>query len=185
MTKDARMVRTDQSLRAALLKLLEREPLDAITIRQICVEAEVHYATFFRHHVSKEALLDHVAKDQVARLIELSLPVSDAAGDEAGFLALCSYVDEHRKLWSALLTGGAGGTMREELLRRSMKTAAERAPVHAWLPVDLATICTVSLIIETLAWWVKQPARAHPVKEVAKMLHRLLHSSELLTDSRR
>lgn len=179
MATDARMVRTDNALRAALLKLLVREPLESITVRQICAEAEVHYATFFRRHTSKEALLDHVAREQINRLIELSLPVSDASGDEAGFLALCRYVDEHRKLWAALLTG-AGGAMREELLRLSMKTAAERAPVHAWLPVELATICTVTLMIEMLTWWVKQPPRAHSVNEVAQMMRRLLHASTLI-----
>jgi AcrR family transcriptional regulator len=182
MAQDARMVRTDNALRAALLKLLAREPLESITVRQICVEADVHYATFFRRHTSKEALLDHVARDQINRLIELSLPVSDASGDEAGFFALCSYVDEQRKLWAALLTG-AGGAMREELLRFSMKTAAERAPVHAWLPVDLATTCTVTLMIEMLTWWVKQPAKAYSVKKVAKMMHRVLHESTLIADS--
>ena len=182
MAQDARMVRTDKALREALLRLLEHEQLDAITVRQICAEAEVHYATFFRHHASKEALLDHVARDQINRLIELSLPVSDVAGDEAGFLALCRYVDEHRTLWTALLTGGAGGAMREELLRSSLKTAAERAPVHAWLPVELATLCTVTLIIETLAWWVKQPAKAYSVRKVAQMLHRLLSASTLIAD---
>lgn len=179
MAKDARMVRTDNALRAALLKLLEREPLEAITVRQICAEADVHYATFFRRHASKEALLDHVAREQINRLIELSLPISDAAGDEAGWLALCSYVDEHRKLWSALLAG-AGGAMREELLRLSLKTAAERAPVHAWLPVELATICTVTLMIEMLAWWLKQPPKAYSVKKVAGMMRKLLHSSTLI-----
>lgn len=177
------MVRTDNALRAALLKLLEREPLEAITVRQICAAADVHYATFFRRHASKEALLDHVAREQINRLIELSLPVSDAAGDEAGFLALCSYVDEHRRLWGALLTG-AGGAMREELLRLSMKTAAERAPVHAWLPLELATTCTVTLMIEMLTWWVKQPARAYSVETVAQMMRRLLHASTLIGEPR-
>jgi len=185
LAKDPRMVRTDKALRAAFLKLLEREPLAEITVRQICVEAGVHYATFFRHHVSKEALLDHVAKDQIDRLTELVLPVGDTAGDKAGFLALCTYVDKHRKLWTALLTGGAGGAMREELLRLSMELATERTPANKWLPVELATVCTVTLIVETIAWWLKQPANAYSVKNVAQMLHRMLRSSTLRTDPAR
>lgn len=182
-TRDARRVRTDEALRAALLTLLEREPLDAITVRQICTEAGIHYATFFRHHGSKEALLDHLAKDQVDRLIKFALPVNDAAGDAPGFKTLCLYVAEHRALWSALLTGGAGGTMREELLNHALTLAAERAPEHPWLPVELATTCNVTLIVETLAWWLRQPEAAYSPETIAQMLHRLLDSAGLLEGS--
>ena len=181
--KDARKARTDEALRAAMLTLLEREPLETITIRKICAQAEVHYATCFRHHSSKEALLDHLAKDQINRLIKLALPVNDADGDGPAFQTLCHYVDQHHALWSALLTGGAAGAMREELLNHALMLAAERSPEHPWLPVELATTCNVTLIVETLAWWLKQPREAYAPDTIARMLHRLLDSSGLLEGS--
>ncbi len=42
----------------ALLELLERQPLEAITIREITDAAGVGYATFYRHYATKAALLD-------------------------------------------------------------------------------------------------------------------------------
>lgn len=169
------MVRTDQALRTALLALLERQPLEQITIRQIAAEANVHYATFFRHHATKEALLDHVAADQINRLVDLSLPVSDAVDSQAGFVTLCTYVSDHRALWTALLTGGAAGAMREELLRVSRDLAKVRAPKDSWLPMALGTACTVSLIVETISWWLTQPPDSFSIERVAKILHRLVH----------
>ncbi len=166
-------------MRAALLTLLERKPLDQITIREITGEAGIHYATFFRHHATKEALLDHIAADQIDRLIELTLPVLDKVDSQSAFQALCTYVDDHRQLWLALLTGGAAGTMREELLRISRTLAFERAPEDSWLPVDLAVICTVSLITETVAWWLTQPPERLSVDQVARILHRLVFSSAM------
>jgi AcrR family transcriptional regulator len=180
--RDARMVRTDQALRDALLALVEREPLERITVRRICAEAGIHYATFFRHHVSKEALLEHVARDQIDRLVELSLPAQKSAQDSAGFLVLCAYVSEHRRLWTALLTGGAGGAMREELLSHAQGVAAKRGAANSWLPVDLATTCTVSLIVETIAWWLRQPPKRYTEESVAALLHRLLCTSTLVGD---
>ena len=178
-TPDPRAVKSGQALRAALLSLLERKPLEQITIREIAAAAGVHYATFFRHHPTKEALLDDVAADQIDRLVALTLPVLDAAGSDASFLALANYVDEHRRLWTTLLTGGAGAAMRAELLRISREVAAERAPRETPIPVDLAVTCTVSLIVEILSWWLKQPPDAMDVAEAAQILHRLVLSSSI------
>lgn len=176
---DPRAIKSGQALQRALLALLERKPMDQITIREITAEAEVHYATFFRHHPTKDALLDQVAADQIDRLVELTLPVLDTLDSRSAFMALCAYVEDHRQLWVALLTGGAAGTMREQLLRISKGLAADRAPKDSWLPVDLAVICTVSLIVETVAWWLTPPSKALSVEEVAEILHRLVRSSTM------
>lgn len=178
---DPRAVKSSQALQAALLRLIERKSLDQITIREIAAEAGVHYATFFRHHPTREALLDHVAADQIDRLVTLTLPIMDAVDTPAAFAGLCAYVSDHRALWTALLTGGAGATMREELLRISRDLATDRAPKENWLPVGLAVVCTVSLIVETLSWWLSQPPDAMSGEEVAHILNRLIVSSTMQT----
>ncbi len=174
--RDARAVKSSAALRTALLALIERKPLDQITVREIAAEANVHYATFFRHHATKEALLDSVAADQIARLVELTMPVLDSVDRPAAVLALCRYVDEHRRLWTVLLTGGAAGAMREELRRISRTIAEERAPSDSWIAVDLAVNCSVSLIFESLAWWLAPAQAAVPIAQVAQTLDRLLSS---------
>lgn len=181
-SRDARALRSGQALRDALLALLEQKPFDQITIRDVCARAKVHYATFFRHHATKEALLDDIAKDQIRRLIELTLAIREGSDYQAGVELLCAYVDEHRRLWSILLNGGAGGAMREEWLRQSRIVAATEGPANGWLPVELGTICAATLIAETLAWWVAQPPDAYSVAEVARILHRLLTSSIVRQD---
>ena len=172
--RDARAVKSGAALRAALLNLLETKPLDQITVREIAAEAGIHYATFFRHHQTREALLDEIATEQIEALVALTLPVLDSANSLAAFTALCRHVDDHRALWTALLTGGAGGTMRGTLLGIARDLAPARAPSDHWLPTDLATICAVSLIVETLAWWLAQPSGAFTVEAVALILHRLV-----------
>lgn len=174
MSRDARALRSGQALRKALLALLERKPLDQITIRDICAEAGVHYATYFRHYPSREALLDDIAKDQIQQLNRLTLAIRGGDDYQAGFRALCAYVDSHRALWSTLLNGGAGAAMREEWLRQSRLVAASEAPVDSWMPLDLGIICAATLIAETLAWWVAQPEGRYSVDDVASILYRSL-----------
>lgn len=181
-SKDARAVRSGHALRDALLSLLQRKPFDQITIRDICGEAGVHYATFFRHHQTKEALLEDIAKDQIEQLNALTLAIRDDTNYEVSFRALCAYVGDHRALWSTLLNGGAGAAMREEWLRQSRRVAATEAPLNSWLPVELGTICAAALIAETLAWWVGQPEDAYSVDEIASILLRLLTTSIVAPD---
>lgn len=180
--KDARAVRSGAALRDALLRLLERKSFDQITVRDICAEAGVHYATFFRHHAGKEALLDHIAAEQIVRSVELTLPIKDAGDDRGSLDALCAYVDEHRALWSTLLNGGAGAAMREEWLRQARIVAETREPVASWLPKELGIICSTSLIVETVAWWLMQPEGAYGADQVAGILERLIAGSTLVRD---
>jgi AcrR family transcriptional regulator len=177
--RDARMVRTDKALRHAMLVLLERKPFDQITIRDIVAEAGVHYATFFRHHATKEALLDHVAADQIDELVELTQVVGVTVDHHAGFVTLCRYVDDHRVLWTALLTGGAAGAMRDELLCNSRAFAVQRGDKDGWIPVELATSCSVGLIVETISWWLAKPADAYTIEQVAAIMHRLVNGAML------
>lgn len=180
--KDARAIRSGAALREALLRLLERKAFDQITVRDICAESGVHYATFFRHHAGKEALLDDIAAEQISTLVDLTLPFHEPMEEGRGFHMLCAYVDEHRTLWSTLLNGGAGATMREEWLQRARNVAEVREPVGTWLPKELGTICSVALIVETVSWWLKQPAGEWSVDQVAAILHRLVTSSALTPD---
>ena len=181
-SRDARALRSGLALQEAMLALLERKPFDQITIRDICNEAGVHYATFFRHHQTKESLLDCIARDQIARLNELTMAIRGSSDYAAGFRAMCAYVGDHRDLWSTLLNGGAGAAMREEWVRQSMRVASTEMPANSWLPADLGTICAATLIAETLAWWVSKPAGEIGIDEVAAILMRLLTASVMSPD---
>lgn len=155
------------------MKLLEQKPFDQITIRDIVATAGLGYATFFRHHPTKEALLHEVAAEQVHRLSKLMLPALEASDTPTACMALCSYVDEHRKLWSTLLTGGAAAILREELLKSSAEIAAGRSDPEGWLPTDLAVAFNVSGTIELLTWWLRQE-RPVPAERVAQIQERIV-----------
>ncbi|MET0365686.1 MAG: TetR/AcrR family transcriptional regulator [Sphingobium sp.] len=170
---DPRQVRSAAALRSSLLRLLERKSFDQITVKEICKEAGVHNATFFRHHPDKDALLDHVAAEEIDRLVAISLP---AGHNREGYRALCDYVDSHRSLWSALLTGGAGGAMRAELMKVSKSLAAGYSN-QSWLPLELSIISTTTLIVETISWWLSQDAEAYSSQYIAETLDELVASA--------
>jgi AcrR family transcriptional regulator len=176
-TRDARAVKSGAALRAALLALLERKAFDQISVRDICAEADIHYATFFRHFTGKEQLLEAVAAQQIDMLVDLTLPIKQSVDDRSAFHALCSYVAENRALWTILLNGGAGLAMRDQWLQRSKAVSATHTGTESWLPRDLGTICSVSLISETIAWWLTQPKGAYSTETITDILYRLVARS--------
>jgi AcrR family transcriptional regulator len=170
---DARATRTRAALTRAILRLLRQKPFDRITIRDIATEAGIGYATFFRHYDSKEMLLHDVAADEIGMLLSLARPAFEAADMRASAEALCAHVSRHRALWSALMTGGAAGIVREEFIRQAKKIPHAPARRARWLPPDLGVIHGVSATVEILTWWLRQRQRL-PVKRIAEILYRLV-----------
>lgn len=181
-SKDARALRCAAALKEALLFLLRDRPFDQITIRDITATAGVHYATFFRHHPTKESLLDVTAREQIAKLSNLAMAIRGGDDYEAGFKALCTYVDAHRELFATLLNGGAAGAMREEWVRQSRMVADLESHVDSWLPSDLGVICAATLMAETLAWWLGQPRDKVSVDQASTILYRLITKSIIAPD---
>lgn len=170
---DARARRSIEALRAALLELLEHTALDEITIKEITKTAGVSYPTFFRRFSSKEELLADIATEEVQRLLALSRKAFEDRESPKAIRAMLSYIEDHRRLWRTLLTGGAAAAMREEFMRISLEIAHTRTRSNPWLPLELSVPFTVSGIFEIFAWWMNQPDD-YPVDNVEKLFNALI-----------
>ena len=169
---DARARKSLAALRVAMLTLLETARFEDLTVRQICKEAGIGYATFFRHYTDKDALLSAVASREIADLIEHSAELLFSADIGESTRALCNFVERRRALWTTLLTGGAAATVRAELLAqaRALAIPAERA--RGGIPKDLAVVFSSSAVLEILSWWLQDGEAMSPF-EVAAIIERL------------
>lgn len=170
--------RTQTALRGALLALLEEKPFEQVTVRDITARANVGYATFFRRYPDKESLLHDVAAREISLLLAMTLPILFTVDSRASTQALCAYLWTHRKLWSALLTGGAAATLKQEFVRLAQEQAAISQRHHGWLPGDLGVVFSVSATVEILAWWLSQ-ANPPSVAEMSEILDRLVVTPSL------
>ena len=170
---DARQLRSRKALNGAMLALLGVTAFDQVTIREITARAGTGYATFFRHYPDKEALLGDVASQEIASLIAMVLPILSSASSAETTTALCRHVADHSKLWSALLTGGAAGILREEFIRQARELASGMAEPDSWLPADLAVVYATGATVDLLAWWLAQQ-EVYPADEIAAILDRLI-----------
>lgn len=175
--------RTQTALRGALLTLLEEKPFEQITVRDITAQANVGYATFFRRYPDKETLLHDVAAREIGQLLAMTLPILFTVDSRASAQALCAYLWEHRKLWAALLTGGAAATLKQEFVRQAQEQAARSLNSHSWLPGDLGIVFSVSATVEILAWWLSQ-AEPPSVAAMAEILDQLVVTPSLASAPR-
>jgi len=171
--RDARITRSRIALRTGLLSLLEEQKtLEQITVREITDRAGIGYATFHRRYRDKEALLHDLAAHEIRKLLAMTLPIFYSSDTLGSNRALCAYVWEHRRLWTALLTGGAASVLKEEYLNQALKVVEGSSEPARWLPDDLAVTFAVTAIVEILAWWLKQRDPL-PVTKMAQILERL------------
>lgn len=168
--RETRATRTRPALLAAMLSLLEEKPFDQLTIRDITTKAKVGYVTFFRRYPDKEALLHDLSAGEIRKLLTMTMPLLYTVDSRAATQSLCAYLWEHRKLWSALLTGGAAAILKDEFVRQAQEQAVDQP---SQLPGDLATVFPVAATIEILAWWLKQ-AEPPSVDRMAEILDALV-----------
>lgn len=153
---DARVVRTRDALRQAMIDLAAECPLDAITVRAIAARAGVGYATFFRHYTDKEALLADVADLFTQAFLAQVQPLLREKDRRGAARSLCAFVEDHLPIHQALIAGGAGETVRAGMLRQTLETLgrARTAPPQGPLD-DLLLFHLTSSILNLLAWWLR------------------------------
>lgn len=170
---DARAQRSIDALRSALLDLIEQKPFDQISIKDITETAGLSYPTFFRRFQSKEELLGHIATEEVRTLLQLGQSAMTRRDEPGSTNEMFAYLQAHRRLWTALLTGGAASIMREEFMRIAKEFAESRPRANPWIPIELAVPFVSSGVFEILAWWLRQP-EDYPVGNVIKLFNALI-----------
>lgn len=171
--RDPRGRKTMRALHEALIDLIQEHPLERITIDNIIDRAKIGRATFYRHYATKEELVEEIGTEQIDRLLDMALPRFSRADTLAGSLAVAEYVNENRRLWNVLLTGGAEGVMRRRFAHLAhMRGALIDDDGMADLPLDLCAAWGMAGTVEILAWWLRQDDPI-PVTQVAQYLERL------------
>lgn len=171
---DPRNERTRSAIKAALVELLALQPFDQVLVRDIVARAGIGNATFFRHFRDKAQVLEEVAQDFFEQASGAMIPALGAKDTQEGARRLCRFVDEHRVVYTALLTGGASSHIRADFVE---KTAEQSFGIITEMPLGLpgrlAVIYPLSAIVAILSWWLGEVPETPP-DEVADIIARLV-----------
>ncbi len=175
-TSDARVVRTRESLRQAMLALLTNKPFEQISIRELAAHAGIGYTTFFRHHPTKESLLEEIVAKGIQELAGYVVNTFNTIDRKESSLAMCQYVYDHRNLWTILLTGGAADAVRNEFILVAKEFVVQVPGESDWLPLEFGVVLIASTTIELLSWWLCQEEEI-PLDKIA-----LIYENAVLTN---
>lgn len=164
---DRRVARTRKTLQHALLALMLKKGYDAITVEDICTEANVGRSTFYAHFTGKEDLKrsgidDHLRKMLIERQRE-GKAAGKASGESFAFaLVFFEHAQSHLDLYRALVSkGGAQTTLKmmrqivTDLVRREL--AETDAPDGA--PREAVVQFVVGAFMALLTWWLDGGAK--------------------------
>ena len=170
---DRRIPRTRGMLQHALTSLILKKGYEAITIQDICDEANVGRSTFYAHYSNKDDLkrsgFEHLRKQLVDRQKEAQATPGDIKDRSFGFsLTMFEHARDHIDLYRALVGGRGGavslGQIRQilsDLVRNEFAATVGKNSADT-IPRELIVQYVVGAYMAVLTWWLDEGAKLPP-----------------------
>jgi AcrR family transcriptional regulator len=170
---DRRVVRTRALLHGALLRLIERKGYEAITVEDICAEANIGRSTFYAHYTRKEDLMRSGLRNISHALVDRQMRASaSSAANTRGFafsLIMFEHARDHLHLHRALV-GSRGAAIARDAIRQLLCEEV-RADLSAisdaardGLPREFVVQYVVGAFLAVMDWWLEAGAKTAPEK---------------------
>lgn len=102
MKTDARVRYTRMRIREAFWKCLAKKPVSKITVKEICEEAEINRATFYKHYADPFDLLERLEDEA---LEEMKKKLEDCSQDQGLLLAILKGMGNQENPYALLISG--------------------------------------------------------------------------------
>lgn len=105
--ENQRIMLTKRLLKEALLRLLERSPLNKISITELCHEASINRVTFYRHYEYPKDVLIDIEKDfleDMSQKFDYKVPHAERL---QYFEEMFSYILQHQDLIKIFITNAS------------------------------------------------------------------------------
>jgi AcrR family transcriptional regulator len=163
-SEDLRVRRTRQLLQAAMMELTVQKGFDGVTVQDICAQAMVNRATFYRHYADKYDLLEQYM-DELYDLLDRAqaepAPESSTAAP-AGLIQILDHLRGHSDFYRVMLGPKGypqfGERIRLYIERRFRRTLPSNPPpFHPdRLPVDMLMRSISSAGLGAIQWWLEK-----------------------------
>lgn len=169
LTESRRTRYTRQAMQDALIEFLSDRPLNAITVKALCEQADVNRSTFYAHYDSIEELLHDVedeTMDWVTATLDQLQQQSDSAGIERIIEQICHYIADNRNHLQVLMSPKADVGFQQRLLELiySRRGVAEQmqSQAHDAAEAQMRMRFVVSGSIGLIQYWLSTDLAATP-----------------------
>ncbi len=174
---DRRILKTQESLKKAVIELMSEKKFDDITIQDIADRANVNRGTIYLHYQDKYDLLDKIIESLINELKEMDAWACEMDWTDA-LVPYFEYFEKNHLLFSTMLaTKGAPASFRTRLLASFMegfkgeidRESGKNADLHDDVMLQFAGTAYVGVI----EWWIRN-GMPYPPKVMAKQVGALL-----------
>lgn len=156
MPENRRVRMTKSMMKEALLELLEKKPLDKITVKDICESADVNRSTFYSYYESIEQLLLEI-EDDVLNQLPMNPDSSEDYSNEHFLSALeefFDYVRDNERLFRILIVQRDSSSFNHRLVNTIMEKYRSVLKIKDELIARYTYVYCVSGVIGMLKEWI-------------------------------
>lgn len=177
--KDRRIERTRDSLRNALMQLVQEKGYDAITIQDIADKANIGRSTFYLHYETKDdLLLDHHADfTEALNLRVLSPDELRSDTPQAEMIQFLQEMFDGKFIYFAIKRAKDADVIlagiRQQMIGRleiAIKSAFPEQEAN--IPLDALLTYIIGAQLSLIDWWLSNHT-GHSAETIATMLHQL------------
>lgn len=174
-TDDRRVLRTRRLLKQALIELTAEKTYEEITIRDITDQADIGYATFFRHYDGKDDLMLEIFTETIEEIESLPAEHGERYFEREGYL-LFAHVSENQSLYRSILDSQ---NFTRKFRQHTKKMVQVHMEAHAQnistpsFPLEIAAQHMVSSLVGLIDWWLENDLSTE-VERMAMIYERLI-----------
>lgn len=173
--EDRRIRMTKQMLRNSLIELLKEKPLHSISIKEICVLADLNRSTFYRHYATTYELYEDilaVASEDVAKIIERHKQGREEL--QTLMVEILEHAEANRELFLVLLNENGNLNVGELFSDNVKKVIKKVRPQQNVTPeLELYIIQFFAAGVANFLWTWLNDDRRHSPKMVATFISTL------------
>ncbi|MEC0240100.1 TetR/AcrR family transcriptional regulator [Paenibacillus dokdonensis] len=178
---DRRILKTQESLKKAVIELMAVKSFDDITIQDIADQANVNRGTIYLHYQDKYDLLDQIMENQINELKDMDTWACELEWVDA-LVPYFEYFEKNYLLFSTMLASkGAPSSFRTRLLASFMEgfkgEIDQESGKNSDLIEDVMLQYAGTAYVGVIEWWIRNGMPYSPqvmAKQVGTLLERSL-----------
>ncbi|RIX46530.1 TetR/AcrR family transcriptional regulator [Paenibacillus nanensis] len=180
---DRRIVKTQESLKKAVIELMSEKSFDEITIQDIADRANVNRGTIYLHYQDKYDLLDKLIETHLNEIGEMEKWACEMDWVDA-LVPYFEYFENNYLFFSTMLASkdakGAPSSFRKRLLASFMEGFKDEIDRESGKNTDLSDDVLLqyagTAYVGVIEWWIRN-GMPYPPKVMAKQVGTLLGRS--------
>lgn len=114
MSKDPRAKQTDELIVRTFLEIMQKKPLNKITVKEICDKAQINRTTFYKHYLDVYDLNEKIEKSLFESYYGL-FEVLETNGIEQGIIEMLSRIKQNADTYKLLFGAKKNSFFNEKL----------------------------------------------------------------------